>query len=284
MATAVLDDLRSRVPVGVRHRIAMARMRYRVPTGRWRVLPDALVIGAQRGGTSALYRNLRAHPAVAPSFRKEVEYFSRYYSRGERWYRAHFELSRGRRRLNFEATPDYLFHPLAAERAAATVPDARLVVLLRNPVDRAWSHYQHMVRLGYESLGFADALDAEGERCGADFDQLMVEPGHNPKALLRFSYVARGHYAKQLSRWFAHYPRERFLILRSEDVFADPAKEYGRIFDFLELPRWHRPAVRPRRTPDVVDLDPAVASRLGETFRAPDDDLVTLLGSPAPLW
>ena len=284
MTAAVLDDLRSRVPVGVRHRIAMARMRYRTPTGGWRVLPDALVIGAQRGGTSALYRNLRAHPAVAPSFRKEVEYFSRYYSRGERWYRAHFGLAIGRRRLNFEATPDYLFHPLAAERAAATVPDARLVVLLRNPVDRAWSHFQHMVRLGYESLGFADALDAEGERCTADLDQLMAEPDHNPKALLRFSYIARGHYADQLSRWFAHYPRERFLILRSEDVFADPAKEYGRIFDFLQLPPWHRPAARPRRASDVVDLDPAVASRLRETFRGPNADLVTLLGSPAPRW
>ncbi|MGH8773897.1 MAG: sulfotransferase family protein [Jiangellaceae bacterium] len=282
MPLDALDDLRSRLPVGVRHRIAMGRLRYRVPTARWRSPPGALVIGAQRSGTSSLFRYLGAHPDVAASFRKEVEYFSRRADLGERWYRAHFALRIGRPKLGFEATPDYLFHPLAPSRAAALVPDARLVVLLRDPVARAWSHHQHMVRLGYETLAFAAALAAEEERCAEDLARLAVEPDHDAKALLRYSYAARGLYAEQLRRWFAHFPRDQFLILPSEDFFADTPRTFATILDFLGLRRWEPPAFRNASraggNPDAGDLDAATAAALGERFRAPNTELSALLG------
>ena len=288
MAPAVLDELRSRVPVGVRHRIAMARLRYRIPTGRWRRLPDAMVIGAQRAGTSSLYRYLAAHPEVSASFRKEVEYFSRYVHLGERWYRAHFDLEVGRRRLMFEASPDYLFHPLAARRARALVPDAKLVVLLRDPVARAASHHRHMVRLGYETLDLDAALDAEPGRCGPDLSRLAVDPGHDPKALLRFSYVARGRYAEQLRRWFDHFPRDQFLVIRSEDLFDDPARSFATIVEFFGLPFWQPPsfrnASRPPGGPGADEMGPGTEARLRETFRAPNAALVDLLGDAAPRW
>ncbi len=282
-----LDQLRSRIPLDARHRIAQARVRYRVPTGRWRVLPDALVIGAQRSGTSSLYRYLGQHPDVAPSLRKEVEYFSRRYGRGELWYRAHFALDVGRRRLSFEATPDYLFHPLAAARAAAVVPDARLIAVLRDPVARAWSHYRHMVALGYETLGFDDAISDEEARCAPDLNRLADDPVHDPKALLRYSYVARGRYAEQLERWFAHFGRERLLVLRSEDLFADAARSFEAILDFLGLDRW-----RPEEFPNVsregsraaAGMPSPARARLSDRFRDANRELVSLLGDGAPRW
>jgi hypothetical protein len=283
---AVLDAVRKRIPLDVRHRVAQWRVQIRTPTSRWRALPDVLVIGAQRSGTSTLYRHLGHHPDVAPSLRKETEYFSRRFARGERWYRAHFAFTR-RHRTCFEATPDYLFHPLAAGRAATVVPAARLVVLLRDPVDRAWSHYHHMVALGHEPLDFDAALAAEDERCAGDLARLGDDPSHDPVALLRYSYAGRGRYAGQLARWLDHFPAERLLVVRSEDLFADPAAEYQHILDFLQLARWE-PAgfvnvsrVAGSRLPPV----PADArDRLAATFEQPNRDLAALLGDRAPQW
>ncbi|MGH9004591.1 MAG: sulfotransferase family protein [Acidimicrobiia bacterium] len=272
-----LDGLRARVPLEWRHRLARQRLRLLVPTGRWRALPDALLIGAQRAGTSSLYRWLGAHPGVAPSFRKEVEYFSRYWPRGEDWYRAHFELQAGRRHLRFEATPDYLFHPLAAARAASVVPDARIVVLLRDPVERAWSQYRHMVRLGYETLAFPDALAAEQSRCAGDIAALAADPDHDAKALLLYSYAARGHYADQLARWYAAYPEDRMLVLRSVDLFGDPAGTYATLLAFLGLDLWSPPAFRnvssaPGRG-SAPAIDTAARRRLEAEYAADDRTL-----------
>lgn len=272
-----LDGLRARVPLEWRHRLARQRLRLLVPTGRWRALPDVLVIGAQRAGTSSLYRWLGEHPGVAPSFRKEVEYFSRYWPRGEDWYRAHFELRAGRPHLRFEATPDYLFHPLAADRAGSVVPGARIVVLLRDPVARAWSHYRHMVRLGYETLPFADALAAERSRGAGDLAALAADPDHDARSLLLYSYAARGHYADQLARWRAVYPEDRMLVLRSADLFADPAGTFARLLGFLGLDPWTAPAFRNvsrppgRATPPP--MDPAARDRLEAEYAADDRTL-----------
>ena len=283
-----MGRVRDAVPMDVRHEIARNRIRLRVPTGRFRVLPDALVIGAQRAGTSSLYRWLGSHPDVAPSLRKEVEYFSRRPAAGERWYRAHFRLALpwAGSRLAFEATPDYLFHPLAASRAAATVPDARLVALLRDPVARAWSHHGHMVRLGYETLGFDEALDAEDGRCAADLARID-DPSHDPKQLLRFSYRARGRYAEQLERWFAHFPRDRVLVVWSDDLFAEPSRAYRRVLAFLDL-RDRPPAsfdnvsARPPARDPAPTLAPTTRAALEADYRADDDRLADLLGTIPP--
>lgn len=275
------DLVRTAVPVGARHRIAQARLTLRLPSGRLRGLPSGLVIGAQRCGTSSLYRYLSDHPAVASPLRKEIEYFSRAYGRGESWYRAHFTF-RPSRRFSFEATPDYLLHPLVPARVASMLPDVRCVVLLRDPVARAYSHYRHMVRLGYETLDFDDALAVEEQRIQPDLDRLADEPLHDPKMLLRYSYVARGLYAEQLARWFEHLPRDRFLVIRSEDFYADTPLWFGKITQFLGLPDWQPTGFRNVSATAAAEMPDATRKALAELFRIPNEDLATLLDLPTP--
>jgi hypothetical protein len=262
------DAVRTRLTVDQKRRIAQARLRLREPTARWRRLPDLLVIGAQRGGTSSLYRYLGSHPQVVPSVRKETEYFSRRYSNGEVWYRGHFPLRRSS--VTFEATPDYLFHPLAAERAAALVPDARIVVLLREPIERAISHWQHMTRLGFEEGTFTEALAAESARVDDDYAAIRAGRAIDEGPALRFSYRARGCYDEQLAAWFDRYPRERILVLRSESLFADPASTMVELERFIGLRPGRAASFRNWSAPSAVDRD----TRPTPTVQADDRDAI----------
>src|SRR5207248_4207503 len=147
------------LPRSVRRSLAAFRVLLRRPTARLRATPDFLVVGAQRSGTTSLFRYLAAHPAVGAPVRKEIQYFTLHYQRGDGWYRTHFPMT-GRQRVTFEATPYYLFHPAAPQRAASSVPHAKVIVLLRDPVSRTFSHWQHNASRGLEHLGFEAALDA----------------------------------------------------------------------------------------------------------------------------
>jgi len=196
-------------------------------------LPDFLIIGGQRCGTTSLHHYLAAHPQVRAATGKELQFFSLYFDRGERWYRAHFPSARPGVR-SFEASPYYLFHPSVPERVAATLPEARFVALLRDPVDRAYSHYLHTRSYGAEPMSFADAVAAEPERLAAALAGGPDTPTAHV-ALRNHSYLARGRYVEQLRRWCALVPRERILVLRSEDLYAEPARMYARVLEFLDL-------------------------------------------------
>ncbi|MBM4362224.1 MAG: sulfotransferase [Deltaproteobacteria bacterium] len=233
MSTPTLKD---RIPRPVRRRIARARVELRRPTAALRPLPDFLIVGGQRCGTSSLFRWLEAHPRVLRPVRKEIEYFSTSYAEGEAWYRAHFSLrARLPGRVTFEATPDYLLHPLAARRAAALVPDARIVVLLRDPVERAISQWKHMRRLGLEPLDLDDALAAESGRIAPDLAIAGSDPLAPLLELRRHGYAERGRYAAQLGRWFDAFPRDRVLVLVSEEMWADPTATLRRLLGFVGL-------------------------------------------------
>lgn len=194
-----------------------------------RTLPNFLVIGAQRSGTSSLYHWIVQHPSVLRSKRKEVHFFDFNVERGEQWYRAHFPLQltmqrAGRKRpaTTGEATPNYLFDPAVPARVHALLPHVRLIAVLRNPVDRAISHYRHAVSEGREHLSLPDAIDAEDER--------MALGG---EAAWAFSYVTRGHYARQLRHWLTCFDEEQLLILLSDDLFRDPRTVVSSTFQFL---------------------------------------------------
>lgn len=278
-----------------RERLVRRRLSVRTTTGSLRILPGLLVLGGMRCGTSSLYKYLGEHPGFVPSIRKETEYFTLHHDRDEDWYRSHFPLrarvamraARGQRTVGFEATPYYLNHPLVPGRVAAALPDARFVVLLRDPVDRAVSHWMHMARLGFERRSFAEAIAAEEHELADDRRRLQEDPSFTSKPHHRFSYVERGQYADQLERWFAVHPRDRFLVFEADALYDDAQAVCDRIATFVGLDPHpvdtsvnHSYATKGGRGRRVERPDPAPARGL---FTDSDRRLPELLGW-APSW
>jgi len=264
----------------MRQIVREARVALRMPTSAGRALPHFLVIGAQRCGTTSLYNYLGQHPGVARPLGKELQFFSTHFQRGVPWYRAHFPAAQtGSGVLTFEATPYYLFHPQAARRAASVVPGARMIVLVRNPVDRAWSHHRHSSRLGIEHLCFEEALAQEPERLRGEAERLLAEPDYASPRHRAFSYAARGRYAEQLEEWYRHFPPDRIMVVRSEDLYREPRPTYRGVLEFLELSAWAPPEfpVFTRSRADAAGMDPDTRCRLREEFEPHNRRLATLL-------
>jgi Sulfotransferase domain len=260
-------------------------------TSPLRPLPDFLILGAQKAGTTALYAYLRWHPEITgPSF-KEVSFFDRHYARGERWYRAHLPARprglvarqrRGRWPAVGEASPSYLFHPLAPERVAALLPRARLIAVLRDPADRAFSHYQHEVALGREPLSFEDALAAEDERMQGEVEHMALDPSYFSEAWWNYTYVTRGRYAEQLERWFAVFPREQLLVLFSDDLLRQPGETYARALAFLGVGGYELSSYPRIFSRDYNEMSAATRSHLDGVFADPNAKLAELLGRELP--
>jgi hypothetical protein len=211
---------------------------YRKLTGRFRGLPSVLIIGTQKGGTTSLFNYMVQHPDVLPPLSKEVHYFDLHYDRGPTWYRARFPYTyqlRPGNLITLDASPYYLVHPLVPQRAARQLPEVKLIALLRNPINRAFSHYQHEKRAGRESLSFPDAIAAEAERLAGEEERLRDVPGYYSYNHHRYSYVRRGQYLEQLRRWMQHFPRSQLLVLQSEWLFRDPAAASSAVYQFLDL-------------------------------------------------
>lgn len=248
-----------------------------------RALPDFLVIGAQRSGTTSLYDLLCAHPAVASAVMKEIHYFDAWYDRGPCWYRAHFPLRselRGgdARRVTGEATPYLLFDPRGPHRVAETLGSPTLIAILRDPVERAWSHFHHQRRRGNEPLPtFEAAIDAEAER--RDDGEGLQGGARSDRDT---SYLARGRYAEQLERWIGTFGRERLLVLFTADLAADPQGTVASAWGHLGVDPLEMPAVRQRNTGDSPPLSARTRHRLRRHFAEHDRHLSQLLGMEPP--
>lgn len=272
-------DVYRRSPEAVKTFVLPALRVYWRAQARDHLLPDFLIIGAQRAGTSSLYSYLRRNPLVGKARRKEIHYFDFKYDRGLDWYRSQFptvaeKLAAERRVegefLTGEASPYYLFHPLVPARVRETLPGVKLIALLRNPVTRAYSHYQLQCRRGNEQLSFEEAVERESERVREHRD-----PNRAPR---RFSYLARGVYIDQLERWFSHFPAEQILVLRSEDLFEDPASVTETVSAFLGIPA-RRPR-KPRRYYGATypNLAPSTRALLSDYYREHNRRLYDYLG------
>jgi len=287
-----MSDLRDRVgravsPAGKRALRAAARA-FASATSGARVLPDFVIIGAQRGGTTSLYHFLTRHPQVRGAVMdKEVHFFDLRFAEGLARYRGAFPtrltVERIRRRTDApvavgEASPYYLFHPAVPARIATSLPEVKLVAMLRDPVERAWSHYRHEHDLGHEPLSFEEALDAEEARLAGQQERLCADPSAASFAHQHHSYVARGRYAEQLERWFAAFPRERLLLVRSEDFYAEPAPVFRQVTDHLGLTPWQPGGFRPYNAATSTGMRRDTRERLRDEFLPWNERLAALTG------
>lgn len=212
----------------------------RLSTSQFRTLPSFLIIGTARGGTTSLFQYLTLHPQVAAPLKKEIAFFCTHYHKGINRYKLHFPMhnqltGNGLRKITGEASPYYLSHPHAPARIKETLPNVLLIVLLRNPVDRAYSSYQNIRKLGLETLSFEEALLSEKERLFGEKEKMLLDPKYYSKRHQHYSYVDRGIYHEELTRWLRHFPREQFLFLSSEDFYKNPANVYRQVTDFLRI-------------------------------------------------
>ncbi|QDU40417.1 Sulfotransferase domain protein [Maioricimonas rarisocia] len=250
-----------------------------------RPLPDFLIIGGQKCGTSSLYRYLISHPQIEPSLTKEVHYFDLHYGKGEAWYSAHFPRcdradERGLERgfLTGESSPYYLMDPRVPKRVADLIPDVKLIVLLRNPIDRAFSHYHSQVRRGREKLSFEDAIDTEPERLAGEEERLLADPSCTSSAHRHFSYTAKGIYIDQIERWLEVFDRERLLVLNTADLRRDAPRSVARVESFLGLEPHEIEVSTAHNVGSYAPMHESTRARLREFFRPHNERLFAFLG------
>jgi hypothetical protein len=230
-------------PVRDARRLASPRRWYRYLTADWRPLPDVIIAGAQKAGTTSLFGYLAGHPLCLRPITKEVNFFDQNYARGQRWYRMHFPYGRtgssAERTLPsgafcVEASPHYMFEPEVAGRVRELQPAMKAIFLLRDPVSRAYSHYQHQVRRGRETRPFAECVAAESRATGRH----SAATNGNGSANQSRGYLARGLYAEQLLNWREHFPAEQMLVLEAERMFRNPQEVFAEVMQFLGLSAW----------------------------------------------
>ena len=268
---------------------AVARGSGRLSSGV-RVTPDFLVIGGQRCGTTSLFKTLRAHPAVlAPVLHKGVHYFDTSYSRGMGWYRGHFPLEATARRIEgrtgvrplaFESSPYYMFHPLAAERIARDLPGVKVLVLLRDPVERAYSAHAHELARGFETEDFATALELEESRLSGEVERMLADPRYRSHSHQHHAYVQRGRYVEHLDRLAGIFGRDRVHVVDSHRFFTEPEPVYDGVLTFLGLPHTGYPLFERHNARPRSPMPAELRVRLEEHFAPYDRRLADWLGAP----
>jgi hypothetical protein len=257
-----------------------------------RMLPGFLIVGAERCGTTSLFDVLRQHPAVFNGTlpRKEVHFFDNKYGQGLGWYQCHFPLTararlaaRGAQPVAFEATANYMFHPAAPARIDRDLPGVRLLVLVRDPVERAYSAHAHQIGYGDETEPFEVALELEDSRVAGERERIIADPSYGSFAFDHHTYRARGHYADQLDDLERVFGRDRILVIDSGDFFTAPGPAYDQILDFLGLPHRGMPRFTPQNARPRSPMPESLRATLDDHFRPYDERLTPWLGHE-PSW
>lgn len=249
-------------------------------TSAWRRLPEFIIIGTQKGGTTSLFDYLAQHPGISMANRKETHFFDKNYQKGLSFYKGYFPmkfLSRGK--MTGEATPYYVFYPPAAPRIKAELPDIKLIVLLRDPVDRAFSSYN--TRKWHENEtanSFEEAIALEEERLKGEREKMEQNPDYYSWNYRWYSYLARGIYADQLEHYFQYFDKSNILILNSEDYFKDHLTTLKKVYEFLGVPYFEPTNLEVKNSRKAEKINPETRLRLKEYFRPHNERLFELLG------
>jgi hypothetical protein len=286
-------SLRTTLPHPVKTAGRVVSVRVGSATAGRRQLPSFILVGAQRAGTTSLFRALMSHPLIhSANYHKGVNYFDVNYHRDFAWYRGHFPTTSFLRRttrtvtgepITFEASGYYMFHPCAPERMARHLPDLRVLAMLRDPVERAYSAWKHEHARGFETESFDRALDLEDERLDGQADRMLADRDYQSFSHRHHAYVRRGQYAEQLDRLRHCFTPEQVHVIESESFFEQPESTYAAVLRFLELPsilpdRFDRWNGRPSSPMPAETRD-----RLLEHFSSHDRSLAELLGRE-PAW
>lgn len=281
-------NLRKKAPAWVQRRGRAAGQWWGERTASKRPLPDFLVIGGQRCGTTSLFRALMAHEQIRrPIMHKGVNYFDLNYFRGEDWYRGHFPVREGGEATNtrvFDSSGYYMWHPMAAQRIARDLPGVKIIAMVRDPVERAYSAYKHELARGFEwEKDFGRALDLEDARLEGEIERLVADPRYYSFNHRHHAYRHRGEYAALLAPFIDGLGRDQVHIVQSEAFFAEPEDEFLQITKFLEIEpklpeRFDRYNARPG-----AGLSAEVRERLATHYAPHDDALADLLGQ-TPRW
>lgn len=237
-----------------------------------RPLPDLIVLGAMKAGSTSLYEMLVSHPDVRGAVRKEVHFLDQHYDRGLRWYRGQFSAARpGGGRIAVDATPMYLSLPAAPVRLASSGVRPRFVVVLRDPVERAISHWKHRHREGRDTRSLDQVIEDE---TGITDEQAAAMPDEHYKRLV----LAHGHYADQLGRWFHEFPQDDFFIVESQRLFGSPQAVMGEVFNFAGLSSWRVSDLSPRNVGDARPAAQPMIAALSDYYEQRNERVYQLLG------
>jgi hypothetical protein len=205
-------------------------------TSSLRMLPSFINIGEAKCGTTSLFNYMIQHPNILPSFKKEAHFFDLTFDKGINFYKSFFPIQiTNQNCITGEKTPYYLSHPLVADRIAKTFPFIKLILLLRNPIDRAFSHYHQQFSRNYETLSFENALKEEESRLKGEEEKMIKDHFYQSYPHRHYSYLKRGRYFEHISKWLKYFKKDQFLILTTEELNQDPQKTMNKIFDYLQL-------------------------------------------------
>jgi len=249
--------------------------------------PTYLIIGAAKCGTSSLHEYLMQHPCVGRVLTKQLHFFDRYYDRGIEWYKVclpfvwkklYVEKILKKNFATGEATAHYINHPLAPKRVLNILPNVKIIVMMRNPIDRAYSHYQMEHNNNNENLSFEEAFSEEPNRIKGEIEKLEKDETYSSKNYPHRAYISGSKYAEQLKKWFDYFPREQFHFVKTEDFNNNPSKVYNDVLKFLNLPKFELAEYKKFRERKYEKMNPETRKKLSEFFKPYNEELYSLAG------
>jgi hypothetical protein len=248
-----------------------------------RLRPSFIIIGAVRCGTTSLYYNICEHSCVLPAAYDEIGFFDSNYELGFNWYKSMFPTYFQKKKVESktgicitgEDTPFYFWDKNAINRIKKEIPEIKLIALLRNPIDRAYSNYHLGVRLGSELLSFKDSIKKEIELLEKNND---MESEEIEKFLRPRSYIAKGLYHHQIKNWFKVFSKEQILVLSTENLADNPNQTLDEIFSFLELPKEEIRNIQRKKVGKYKKMDDETREVLKKIFKPHNEKLFKFLG------